>query len=145
MNRRKPNYIITVFCNNQYTIVIIAPCTLWLPFIIVFNHKTISKSVGFNFSPQKYSFLTATEIYFIGGGKYCPGIPMTLKCVKQFAIHIIRVCAGSTGTGFALKPGFAESNTIRVNNFRPTRPPGRSKNVILCFLANMKYLRDTHR
>ena len=37
---------------------------------------------------------------------------------------------------------FAESNTIRVKNFRPTRPPGGSKNVILCFLANMRYIRD---
>ena len=33
----------------------------------------------------------------------------------------------------------AESNTIRVKNFRPTRQPGGSKYVILCFLANMRY------
>ena len=65
--------------------------------------KTISKSVGFNFSPQKYSFLTATEIYFIGGGKYYPGIPMTLKCVKQFERK--SDYASAAGTGFALKPG----------------------------------------
>ena len=37
---------------------------------------------------------------------------------------------------------FTESNTIRVKNFRPTRPPSGSKNVILCFLANMRYIRD---
>ena len=34
---------------------------------------------------------------------------------------------------------FAESNTIRVKFFCPTCPPCGSKNVILCFLANMKY------
>ena len=37
---------------------------------------------------------------------------------------------------------FTESNMIRVKNFRPTRPPSGSKNVILCFLANMRYIRD---
>ena len=26
--------------------------------------------------------------------------------------------------------------------FRPTHPPGGSKNVILCFLENMRYIRD---
>ena len=39
---------------------------------------------------------------------------------------------------------FAESNTIRVKIFRPTRPPGGSKNVILCFFSKYEIHRGRH-
>ena len=37
----------------------------------------------------------------------------------------------------------AEPNTIRMKNVHPTHPAGGPKNLILCFLANMRYIRDS--
>ena len=68
------------------------------------------------------------------------------KCTKQFGLKIRlcrlgrnRFCTQAREKG---AQWFAESNMIRVNNFHPTRPPSGSKNVILCFLANMRYIRE---
>ena len=57
-------------------------------------------------------------------------------------------CTISAGTGFSLKPGKGGSETQSIyydqseTKLCPTHPTGGSKNVILCILANMRYVRD---
>ena len=71
---------------------------------------------------------------------------LLLKCAKN---KITPVKATAAKTGFVTQAqGKGPSDllneiSIRVKFFfAQTRPPGGSKNVILCFLENMRYIRD---
>ena len=73
-------------------------------------------------------------------------VPMTKKCAKQFEINIRlgRLSRNRFWTKAQEKGAqwFAESNMIRVKNFHPSTPHSGSKNIILCFLENMRYIRN---
>ena len=93
------------------------------------------------------NFVTANEILFICRGKCYRNRRQKMRQAIQIKIQESR---RGKKTGFdAQSPGkggpvTGSKNSIMVKEFfvRPTHPPSGSKNVIFCFLANMRYIRD---
>ena len=102
----------------------------------------------FDSSVKVTKFALLQMKYFLFAGENATGTD-DKKCAKQFKLKSKKAGRGKK-TGFdAQSPGkggpvTGSKNSIMVKEFfvRPTHPPSGSKNVIFCFLANMRYIRD---
>ena len=101
-------------------------------------HKFVRKTYRF----LKINFFLLQKKYILFVGESTAGIDKIKMC--QAIRDKIRVCHLRFCTQGREKGAqwFAESNTVRVTNFHSTRPPGGSKNIVICFLANMRYVKD---
>ena len=106
------------------------------------THRALSNSPNFTIS------ITANEILFICGGKCYQNRWQKMRQAIQIKIQESR--CGKKNDFDAQSPGKGGpvtcSNKTKSrwkNLFTQTHRPSGSKNVILCFLENMRYIRDS--
>ena len=91
-------------------------------------------------------FLTANEIHFICGGKCCR-VPTKQKMLQAIRTKNQTMPPSRQEPVLHKSLGKGSSVICRIlynqgEKSSPNWPHGGSKNIILCFFANMRYIRD---